>query len=225
VTAPFTIALTPAGHVLLRSAEPHEPSPDPPAERRIRETFERGLAVGLLHLGATEARTALPLVFAFWRDFGRGFVAALCALPDLEERRERADPAPPDGELERLAAAAPPMAGGEYLSDDLLRSLWRDVLNAWRAELSAAPGTVQEWLAAHGPAGGVVGRVHLHLAENRRDPDRAFAFLATYTTGLAPSGAPPSTATPCARPRPQPIVGGSSRSSSPYTAPPSGAPS
>ena len=30
---------------------------------------------GLLHLGSTETRTALPPVFAFWRDFARDFVA------------------------------------------------------------------------------------------------------------------------------------------------------
>ncbi len=190
MTSPFTIALTPAGHVLLRPAEPHEPAPEPAPARRIRAAFERGHAAGLLHLGAAEARTALPPVFAFWRDFGRAFVAALCALPDLEERRERADPAPREGELERLAAAAPPMPGGEYLTADVLRSLWESVLEAWRAEIAAATGTVQEWLAAQDPAWSVVGRVHLHLAENRRDPERPFAFLATYTTGLAASGKP-----------------------------------
>jgi non-specific serine/threonine protein kinase len=117
-------------------------------------------------------------------------VAALCALPDLEERRERADPAPRDGELERLALGAPPMPGGEYLSADVLRSLWQSVLEAWRAEIAAQTGTVQEWLASRDPAWSVVGRVHLHLAENRRDPERPFAFLATYTTGLAASGKP-----------------------------------
>ena len=188
--SPFTIALTPAGHVLVRPAEAHEAAPEPAAARRIRAAFERGPAAGLLHLGAAETRTPLPPVFAFWRDFGRTFVAALCALPDLEERRERADPAPHEGELERLAAAAPPMPGGEYLTPDVLRSLWHDVLEALRAELATAPGTVEAWLAAQEPAWSVVGRVHLHLAENRRDPDRPFAFLATYTTGLAASGKP-----------------------------------
>jgi len=187
---PFTIALTPAGHVLLRPAEPHEPVLEPAAARRIRAAFERGPAAGLLHLGAAEARTALPADFAFWRDFGRAFVAALCALPDLEERRERAEPAPSDGELERLAAAAPPMTGGEYLTAEVLGSLWQDVLGAWRAEIAPATCTIQEWLAAKDPAWSVIGRVHLHLAENRRDPDRPFAFLATYTTGLAASGKP-----------------------------------
>ena len=190
MTHPFTIALTPAGHVLLRPAEPHEPEPEPAAARRIRAAFERGHAAGLLHLGAAEARTALPPVFAFWRDFGRAFVAALCALPDLEERRERGDPAPRESELERLAAAAPPMPGGEYLTADVLGSLWQDVLEAWRTEIAGATGTVQAWLATLDPAWSVVGRVHLHLAENRRDPERPFAFLATYTTGLAASGKP-----------------------------------
>jgi non-specific serine/threonine protein kinase len=186
----FTIALTPAGHVLLRPAEPHEPAPEPAAARRIRRAFERGHAAGLLHLGAAETRTPLPPVLAFWRDLGRAFVAALCALPDLEDRRERADPAPRAGELERLAATAPPLPGGEYLSAEVLRALWEGVLGAWRAEISAAGGTVQEWLAAQDPAWSVVGRVHLHLAENRRDADRPFAFLATYTTGLTASGKP-----------------------------------
>src|SRR6266545_1275340 len=190
MTDPFTIALTPAGHVLLRPAEPHEPVPEPRPPNRIRSAFERGHPAGLLHLGAAEPRTALPPALAFWRDFGRAFVAALCALPDLEERRERAAPAPSDGEIERLAAAAPPMPGGEYLTAEVLGSLWEGVLEAWRADIAAATGTVQEWLAAKDPAWSVVGRVHLHLAENRRDPDRPFAFLATYTTGLAANGKP-----------------------------------
>jgi len=190
VTDRFTIALTPAGHVGFLPAELHEHVPDLAASRRIRAAFERGHAAGLLHLGAVEARTALPPAFAFWRDFGRAFVAALCALPDLEERRESADPAPREGELERLVAAAPPMPGSEYLTADVLRSLWESVLGAWREELAASTGTVQEWLGAKDPAWSVVGRVHLHLAENRRDPERPFAFLATYTTGLAANGKP-----------------------------------
>ena len=82
------------------------------------------------------------------------------------------------------------MPGGEYLTTNALGSLWADVLGAWRAEISVWTGTVQQWLAAKDPAWSVVGRVHLHLAENRRDPEHPFAFLATYTTGLAANGKP-----------------------------------
>jgi superfamily II DNA or RNA helicase len=187
---PIAIALTPAGHVVLREAEVGEPAPDAHAARRIRAAFERGQGTGLLHLGVAEARAELPPAFAFWRDFGRDFVATLCSAADLEERREHAEPLPREGELLRLSAAAPPMPGAEYLSPEVLGTLWTDVLEAWRSEIARHRGTVQAWLTAQDDAWSVVGRVHLHLAENRRDPERPFAFLATYTTGLAASGKP-----------------------------------
>ncbi|HYG67410.1 MAG TPA: SNF2 helicase-associated domain-containing protein, partial [Anaeromyxobacteraceae bacterium] len=187
--SPFTLALTPAGHLVLRAGEPGEVLPEAGA-RRLRAAFERGAGEGLLHLGAREARTALPPALAFWRELGRRFLAALCALPDLEERRERADPEPSPGELERLADSAPPLVGGEYLTAEILRGLWGELLRAWRAEIASTKGTVQAWLAARDPAWSVVGRVHLHLAENKRDPERPFAFLATYTVGLDAGGRP-----------------------------------
>jgi len=190
VTTPFTLALTPAGHLHLRPAEDGEPAPDAAVARRVAAAFERGPGAGLLHLGAAEARTALPPVLAYWRDLGRAFVAALCALPDLEEARSEAAPTPREGELEALAAAAPPLPGGEYLSPSVLQALWGELTAAYRAALDAHAGTVQAWLAARDPAWSVVGRVHLHLAENRRDEEHPFAFLATYTTGLTASGKP-----------------------------------
>jgi len=44
---------------------------------------------------------------------------------------------------------------------------------------------LQSFLAQCNPAWTLVGRVHFNLAENRRDPDFPFAFMATYTTGLS----------------------------------------
>jgi non-specific serine/threonine protein kinase len=186
---PFTLALTPAGHLAVRPGAPADALP-PALARRVHAAFARGTGPGLLQLGAGEPHASLPAPLAFWRSLGRAFVTALCAVPDLEALRARAAPRPAPGELERLAGSAPPLAGGEYLSPAVLDALWAELLAAWRAEIADAPGTVQEWLAARDPAWGLVGRVHLHLAENRRDPERPFAFLATYTTGLAPSGKP-----------------------------------
>jgi superfamily II DNA or RNA helicase len=187
--APFTLVLSPSGHLALAPGEAGDALPDGPA-RRIRRAFERGAGAGLLHLGAAEVRTPLPPVLAFFRDLGRAFVTALCATPDLEAQRTWAEPAPPTGELERLAASAPPMPGGEYLTPAALSALWAELLHAFRAELDATDASVDAWLAARDPGWGGVGRVHLHLAENPRDPARPFAFLATYTVGLAPSGKP-----------------------------------
>jgi superfamily II DNA or RNA helicase len=189
VWPPFTLALSPTGHLAIAPGEPSDALPDGPA-RRIRRAFERGTGDGLLHLGAAEVRTPLPPVLAFFRDLGRAFVTALCATPDLEARRSSAEPAPPPSELEKLAAAAPPMTGGEYLTPAALSALWAELLRAWRAAIDATDASVDAWLAARDPGWGGVGRVHLHLAENPRDAERPFAFLATYTVGLAPSGKP-----------------------------------
>jgi non-specific serine/threonine protein kinase len=186
---PFTLALTPAGHVVVAPGEPADALPEA-AARRIRRAFERGQGEGFLHLGAAEVRTPLPPALAFFRDLGRAFVTALCAVPDLEAARELADPAPPPGELENLAASAPPLRGGEYLTAATLAALWAELRRAFRDAIDAWDGTVDAWLAARDPGWGGVGRVHLHLAENPRDPERPFAFLATYTVGLAPSGKP-----------------------------------
>ena len=190
VPFPIAISLTPAGHLLLRPAEAGDVSPEAAAASRIEEAFARGQGAGLLHLGAAEAHTALPSAFGFWRDLGRAFVAALCALPDLEERRDRAEVLPADAELRRLVLVAPPLRGAEYLSVEVLGALWAEMLRAWRAEIAAWREPVQSWLAKQDPAWNLVGRVHLHLAENKRDPERPFAFLASYTTGLAPNGKP-----------------------------------
>ena len=52
--------------------------------------------------------------------------------------------------------------------------------------LSAASGaSLQVFLTSLNPAWNLLGRVHLNLAENRRDPDWPFAFMATYTTRLS----------------------------------------
>ncbi len=190
VPDPIAISLTPAGHLLLRPAEPGEPSPAAAVARRIEAAFGRGQGAGVLHLGAAEAHTALPPAIGYWRDLGRAFMTALCALPDLEERREKAEVLPGDAEIARLVLVAPPLRGAEYLNVDVLAALWVRTLLAWRAEIAASREPVQAWLAKQDPAWNLVGRVHLHLAENKRDVDRPFAFLATYTTGLTASGKP-----------------------------------
>src|SRR5208283_842114 len=45
-------------------------------------------------------------------------------------------------------------------------------------------------LKSRHPAWNLVGRVHYNLAENRKDPQAPFAFLATYTTRLSAHGKP-----------------------------------
>lgn len=56
---------------------------------------------------------------------------------------------------------------------------------AFRFELSESKCGVQDFLKRRNPAWNLVGRVHFNLAENRKDEEAPFAFLATYTTRLS----------------------------------------
>jgi superfamily II DNA or RNA helicase len=175
--------LTPHGLLTLReTGGPLEPEQRLPLEK----AFQRGAGHGLLWLGANEVGTALPPVLLYWRELGVRYVTALCALPDVGDGRTKPPvPIPADGELDAMAAAVPPMSGAEYLTLAVLANLWRGMDAAFDAELAQTRLSVQEFLKSRHPAWNLVGRVHFNLAENRKDEDAPFAFLATYTTRLS----------------------------------------
>jgi non-specific serine/threonine protein kinase len=153
---------------------------------RLEKAFIRGSGHGLLRLGADEVGTALPPVLSYWRELGVRYVTALCALPGVGDGRTKPPvPTPADGELDKMAAAAPPMTGAEYLTAAVLADLWRGMDAAFDAELADTSLSVQEFLKGRHPAWNLVGRVHFNLAENRKDENVPFAFLATYTTRLS----------------------------------------
>src|ERR1700730_439672 len=77
------------------------------------------------------------------------------------------------------------MTGAEYLTASVLADLWRAIDAAFDAERVEAKLSVQEFLKSRHPAWNLVGRVHFNLAENRKDEEAPFAFLATYTTRLS----------------------------------------
>ncbi len=179
------LALTPHGRLVLVPDAGATPLAGE-LQDRLPRAFDRGPGHGLLLLGADETGTALPPAFSYWREFGARFVTALCTRQESEAAPEEARPdAPPAGELESIALAAPPMTGAEYLTVEVLEALWRELEAAFRAELSESGHGVQEFLRRRNPAWNLVGRVHFNLAENRKDPDSPFAFLATYTTRLS----------------------------------------
>jgi non-specific serine/threonine protein kinase len=77
------------------------------------------------------------------------------------------------------------MRGGEYLSPDILASAWES-LSEWVQVKSE--GQLASFLAQKAPKWQRVGRVTFHLAENKADPSRPFAFMATYVTGISDAG-------------------------------------
>src|SRR5271169_2293006 len=177
--------LTPQGVLTMRRGE-EALKLEPARGARLEQAFGRGPGHGLLALGADEVATALPAVLAYWRDFGARYVTALCALPELGDGTAKPPvPLPGEGELAATAAAVPPMTGAEYLTAATLADLWHATDAAFDAELAHAAVSVQEFLKSRNPAWNLVGRVHFNLAENRKDEDAPFAFVATYTTRLS----------------------------------------
>lgn len=177
---PLELGLTPHGRLVLTQG-PDGPPVHAALAEQLTRSLERGAGHILLLLGAGQVGTGLPPAISYWRDFGARYVTALCTQPEGNQH-----PAPPTtGELDFLALAAPPMLGAEYLTAAALEALWRELDRAFHLELSESGHGVQDFLKLRNPAWNMVGRVHFNVAENRKDPDTPFAFIATYTTRLS----------------------------------------
>ena len=167
--------LTPAGHL-----RPVSPIPDSanPFVQGVLTAFQSGAAQGLFELAARPAGEGLPPELAYWRQFAGRYLTGLCRTPQGVRLIEAL---PPLTEAEALAILqdAPPMPGAEYLDATVLDSLW-SALDGWVRAEAAVGGGLEAFLSVRAPLWHQVGRVCLHLAENRKDPDYPFAFLATY---------------------------------------------
>src|SRR5438093_12903118 len=185
------VAILPSGALLADTGHATSQASDgrsDPARARVAGAFARGAGHALLDLGATELDAPLIPPLAFLRDLGRAFVTRLCALPDLDERRERTEVDCPPDERARLAGAVPPMDGGEYVDAEWVAARWADLNRAFAEEIRAHRGSVGNWLSARHPSCHAVGKVCLHLAENRGDEEHPFAFLATYAARASAGG-------------------------------------
>ncbi|MBA3709097.1 MAG: ATP-dependent helicase, partial [Planctomycetes bacterium] len=182
-----TFALTPHGHLTVIASEDASPLSVELAKRLVPN-----IAVGsgrlLLELGTEQVGAALPPVLAWWRDLAVRYVTALCTLPEVAEQGPGRVPAPDAGDLQALAWSAPPMVGAEYLSVQVLERLWQELDQTLHAELGSSGKPLGAFLKVRNPAWNLVGRIHVHLAENRSDEQFPFAFIVTYSTRLSAQG-------------------------------------
>ncbi|WP_028215425.1 DEAD/DEAH box helicase [Paraburkholderia mimosarum] len=174
--------ITPAGHLLAVPEVEAAPLPD---DIELGGIFQAGAGHGLLYLGSTTLGRALPPAWGWWRDFAVRYITALCSTAEDEDM---AVAEPGTADLEQLIGDAPPMTGAEYLTPAVLTTLWGEIDAALRQELAGTTGSLQAFLKSRHPTWNLVGRVHFNLAENRKDPDAPFAFLATYTARVSAHG-------------------------------------
>jgi non-specific serine/threonine protein kinase len=185
----IALSISPHGRLLALDVVSEPALPDGSLCERVRRAFSESQADGLLELGARELASPLPPEFAWARDFACRYLTALCHAPKISGESELpALSAPAAEEFAATALQAPPMRGLEYLSPDCLVQWWQELDGLVRQGARASGLSARDYLHQLNPAWRTVGRVTFHLAENKRDPESPFAFLATYATRLSAQG-------------------------------------
>jgi len=197
------LRVSPRGRLVYEAVASHDgplvADVSPGAAAQIAAAFANGRAAGLLCLSGLADTVALTPELAFFRGVARRLVTAIGHL--TEETRaaflratarrdiERLIPPPDELTLGALLASAPPMGGLEYLDVAVLRAMWFELATAIRDQAAGMKGGLAAALAMADPRLHLLGKVTFHLAENRRDEARPFAFLATYAHRLSASSA------------------------------------
>ena len=180
------IAISPGGRLSVERAPEALPEVSDKWVSRLQSAFEASAAEGLLLLATDALTLGVPPSPNYWRDFARDYLQRLCHTAGDDDRAALL-PFERDERWE-FVQEAPPMRGGEFLTSEFLERLWYE-FGALVHRESAATG-LSDWLKSKNPLWHTVGRVTFHLAENKRDPERPFAFLATYTHRLSDQGKP-----------------------------------
>ncbi|MBV9299050.1 MAG: SNF2 helicase-associated domain-containing protein, partial [Verrucomicrobia bacterium] len=181
------LAISPGGRLFVERTAELVPVVDERWVSRLAAAFDASAAEGLLLLVTDALTLSVPPSPTYWRDFARGYLQRLCHTGGADSGPTPLLPSEHD-ELSEFVQGAPPMRGGEFLTTELLERLWQE-FGALVIRETAAAG-LSGWLKSKNPLWQTVGRVTFHLAENKRDPNRPFAFLATYTHRLSQQGKP-----------------------------------
>lgn len=153
-------------------------------EQSLARAFTTDWREGWFRLAA-DKRSLEDTTLRYWQALAGRFLTQLCHIPE-GAATTTVEPLTP-AELDVLVLSAPPMEGGEYLSQDTLAQMWA-ALQAWVAERVGEATGLPEFLNHFAPKWNKVGRVCFHMAENKQDQERPFAFLATYSTGFSTTG-------------------------------------
>lgn len=171
------LRLTPEGELVWQGGAAEFPE--------LAVAFRGSASDGLLALAGVAGEGVLTPELAWWRGLARRYVAAVCHLPGLREHGWTGGPSVPD--FAGMVAAVPAAPGMEYVRPEVLRRLWEGMDDAMAARFSGAAEPAGVLAAIH-PGWRMVGRVALHLAENRQNRELPFAFLATAVSGIDAAG-------------------------------------
>ncbi|MDM8517518.1 DEAD/DEAH box helicase [Desulfobacterales bacterium HSG16] len=156
-------------------------------QEEIMKRYNSGGNDWLLFVGFCQKDIPLSPSLDFWRNFTGTYTQRLSLTPDLEILRHRVIIPLEKDEIPEFLEMAPMMAGAEYLSAELLTSVWERLNKAFFNFADVFDGTIEELIQSYRPDAHLAGRVYFHLVENKAG-ELPFAFLATYSTRLDSQG-------------------------------------
>jgi non-specific serine/threonine protein kinase len=181
----ITLAIAPSGQLSAVPDPESLPALSAPPAQTLVNAFQRSSAEGLFLLASQDMPPELPPALVFGRDLARRFFQAICHLGEGEFDKWRSVPAPPEEQLGQLVADAPPMRGLEYLTAEVVGRWWEELRELVARQAGDHPEGPVGYLRTVNPLWHLLGRVTFHLAENKREPARPFAFLATFAHRLS----------------------------------------
>ena len=178
----MAIRLTPAGRLRWESFEDEGV---PAGSSSLQSAFETDWREALFTLAADKIPTQDMPSVRYWQQLVERYLTGLCHVPEDAESFE-VEPLT-SADCAHWILTAPPMQGGEYLCEGTLQRIW-ERLDGWVRETVTSTGGLAAFLQRRAPKWHQVGRVCFHLAENRNDEARPFAFMATYASGFGAAG-------------------------------------
>ncbi len=185
----LTCFVSPLGRIVLEEAsDALGQTMELALDRELEDAFRESTWVGLTHLASKACNQTLQPSLEFWRRFAESYFQALCRNASQDAKHWASPQAPSNDDLLERIESAPSMRGLEYLTTESLTNIWNELDAFTKHAVKSARNDLAGYLHNLNDAWNLVGRVTFHLAENKKNEQLPFAFLATYTEGRSTSG-------------------------------------
>jgi SNF2 family DNA or RNA helicase len=142
----------------------------------------------LFYLGFVEQKGRLSPTLNFWHDFSAIFIEKLRLTENLNKIREKVKITADKESFNKLLEDTPFFQGSEYLNVDVLNYYWKSLLSYFKREIKTFDGNVEYFFHEYTKNINLADQIYFHLVENQKGASSPFAFLATYSAGLAKDG-------------------------------------
>lgn len=156
-------------------------------QQKIYESFREKPYKWLLNMGISGKLSDMSESVRFIGILAESFVKSLSRNPDIEILRDKIVVEIKPENTEHILKSTPFMIGAEYVTKHWIKTVWGRLNNEFSRQIKKFKGSVSEYFASKNAILQPVGRIYLHLVENKKD-DYPFAFLATYSSELTKNG-------------------------------------